>query len=194
MQIKLSYRKQKIILISVLIIVIVFLSYVSIQSFWADIYYRKAEQLAKHVKSWKKAAIEYEKAISISPKNAEYQDKAGELYSKLAVLYRDDRYFNKAIYHFKKSYQLNPYNAWAHYHLAWCYWNKKMYQQAALESKKAIELDPNNATYHWQMAVIYEKMGKLSKAINEYKQVIRIIPGHTKARQAIKKLKEKTKK
>ena len=92
--------KQKIILISVLIIVIVFLSYVSIQSFWADIYYRRAEQLAKYVKSWKKAAIEYEKAISISPKNAEYQDKAGELYSKLAVLYRDDRYFNKAIYHY----------------------------------------------------------------------------------------------
>ena len=68
-----------------------------------------------------------------------------------------------------------------------------MYQQATLESKKAIELDPNNATYHWQLAVIYEKMGKLSKAINEYKQVIRIIPGHTKARQAIKKLKEKLK-
>jgi len=191
LQIKLSPKKRKIILVSILLVAIVFLSYVSIESFWADIYYRRAKQLTKHIKNWKQAAAEYERAISISPRNAEYHDEAGELYSKLSMLYQDNKWFNKAVYHFKKSYQLNPYNAWAHYHLAWCYWIKKMYPRAVLESKKAIELDPNNATYHWQLAVVYEGMGKLKEAIDEYKEVLRIMPGQGKAREAIKRIKRK---
>ena len=59
---------------------------------------------------------------------------------------------------FKKSYQLNPLNAWTHYHLARTYWNQKMYPEAEKESKKAIELDLKYATYHWQLAAIYEEM------------------------------------
>lgn len=194
MQIKLSWKKQRIILVSTILLVIVFLSYISIQSFWADIHYRRAKQLARDVKNWKKAAIEYEKAISISPGNAEYHDEAGQLYSKLSILYQDDELFNKAVFHFKTSYQLNPYNAWAHYHLAWSYWSKKMYPEAVLESKKAVELDPNNATYHWQLAVIYEKMGRLEKAIDEYREVLRIMPGQGKAKEAIKRVKRKIQK
>ncbi len=194
MQAKLSSKKQRIILASILIVVVVFLSYISVQSFWADIHYQEAKKLAKHTKGWKQATAKYEKAISISPGNAEYHDEAGEIYSKLSMLYRDDKWFNEAVYHFKKSYQLNPYNAWAHYHLAWCYWSKKMYPEAALESKKAIKLDPNNATYHWQLAAIYEEMSKLEKAIGEYKEVLRIIPGHSKAKEAIKRAKGKIQK
>ena len=194
MRIKLSLKKQKIILASILLVVIVFLSYISVQSFWADIHYREAKKLSKSVKNWKQAATEYEKAISISPGNAEYHDEAGQVYSKLSMLYQDNKWFNKAVHHFKKSYQLNPYNAWAHYHLAWCYWLRKMYVEATLESKKAIELDPNNATYHWQLAVVYEGMGKLKEAVDEYKEVLRIMPGQGKAREAIKRIKRKIQK
>jgi len=109
------------------------------------------------------------------------------------MFYRDDEYFDRAVYHFKKSYQLNPYNAWAHYHLAWLYWNKNMYIEAEKESKRAIQLDPNNATYHWQLAAIYDTTGRLDKAIDEYKEVLRIIPGHGKAKEAIKRVEKKIK-
>jgi len=194
LQVGLSSKKKKILFASIIIIVIVFLTYISIQSFWADIHYRRAQRLSRSIKTWKQAAKEYEKAISISPGNSEYHDEAGKIYSRLAMLYQDDDYFNKAVYHFKKSYQLNPYNAWAHYHLAWCYWNKKMYPEAAEEAKQAMRIDPNNATYHWQLASIYEQMGKLKEAVFEYSEVLRILPGHSKAKEAVKRVEEKIKK
>jgi len=175
LQVGLSSKKKKILFASIIIIVIVFLTYISIQSFWADIHYRRAQRLSRSIKAWKQAAKEYEKAISISPGNSEYHDEAGKIYSRLAILYQDDDYFNKAVYHFKKSYQLNPYNAWAHYHLAWCYWNKKMYPD-------------------WQLASIYEQMGKLKEAAFEYSEVLRILPGHSKAKEAVKRVEEKIKK
>jgi len=178
---------RRIILSSLIIVVIIFLTYISVKSFWADVDYRRAKKLSLNLISWKKAAVQYEKALSILPGNSEYHDEVGELYSKLSMLYQDKGYFEKAVYHFKKSYQLNPYNAWAHYHLAWCYWNKKMYSEAEKEAKKAVQLDPNNATYRWQLASIYEQMGRLEEAIDEYKEVLRIIPRHAKAKEAIKR-------
>ena len=191
MQIPMPQRVKKTIIISLILVAIAFLSYMSIQSFWSDVHYRRAKKLAANVKDWKQAAIEYDKALSVSPKNAEYHDEAGELYSKLAVIYQDDEWFNKALYHFKKSYQLNPYNAWAHYHLAWCYWNRKMYVEASEESKEAIGLDPNNATYHWQLAAIYEQMPSLEEALDEYNEVLRIMPHHSKAKEAVTRVEEK---
>lgn len=194
MQIRLSPKKKKLILTSVLAVVIVFLTYISVQSFWADIHYRQAKKLSKNIKTWKQAATEYEKAISISSGNAEYHDEAGELYSKLAMLYQNDKYFNKAIHHFKKSYQLNPYNAWAHYHLAWLYWTSKMFTEAKKEAKEAVQLDPNNATYHWQLAAVYEQMKRFEEAKGEYKEVLRILPGHSKAKEAIGRVEGKIQK
>ena len=189
MQIKSSSRNKKIILASLLLFAIVFISYISIQSFWADIHYREAKELAKNMKTWLEAATEYEKAISISPANAEYYDEAGQLYSKISLLYQDDEWFEKTVSSFQESYRLNPYNAWAHYHLAWSYWNKKMYAEAEDESKKAIVLDPNNATYHWQLAGVYEAMDRAEEAIAEYEEFLRIKPGHAKAKQAVKRVK-----
>ncbi len=188
----LETKRKKIILASMLLVAIVFISYISIQSFWADIHYRQAKELAKNLKNWLQAATEYEKAISISPANAEYYDEAGQLYSKIFLLYQDDEWFEKTVSSFQESYRLNPYNAWAHYHLAWTYWNKKMYSEAEGESKKAIVLDPNNATYHWQLAGVYEAMGRAEEAIAEYEEVLRIKPGHTKAKQAVKRVEERT--
>jgi len=194
LQVRFSFRKKRLILASVILLVIVFLGYISISSFWADIHYRRAKQLAKHVKNWKHAVAEYERAISILPRNADYYDETGQLYAKLSMLYGKDEYFDKALYHFKKSYQLNPYNAWAHYHLAWSYWNKRMYLEAEEESKKAVQLDPNNATYHWQLAAVYEEMGRLEKAKDEYKEVLRILPGYGKAKEALKRVEGKIEK
>lgn len=187
----LETKRKKIILASLLLVAIVFISYISIQSFWADIHYRQAKELAKNMKNWLEAATEYKKAISISPANAEYYDEAGQLYSKISLLYQDGEWFEKTVSSFQESYRLNPYNAWAHYRLAWTYWNKKMYPEAEGESKKAILLDPNNATYHWQLAAVYEAMGRAEEAIAEYEEVLRIKPGHTKAKQAVKRVEER---
>lgn len=193
MKINLSSNYRRIILSSLIIAAIVFLTYVSVRSFWADMYYRRAKKFSLNLASWKKAAVQYEKAISILPGNATYHEEAGRLYSKLFMLYQNEDYFKKAVYHFRKSFQLNPYNAWSHYYLAWTYWNREMYTEAEKEAKKAIQLDPNNATYHWQLASIYERMGKLEQAIDEYKKVLRILPGYSKAKEMIKKIEEKLK-
>jgi len=187
LQIKLSPHKRRIILASLLLVVIIFLGYLSLQSFLADVHYRKAKELSRNIE-WKQAVAEYEKAISISPGNAEYHDEVGQIYSKLFALYQDDEWFDKAVYHFKESYRLNSYNAWAHYHLAWAYWSKTIYPAAAEESKMAIQLDPNNATYHWQLAAIYEKMGRLENALDEYEEVLRVMPNYAEAKEAIKKV------
>ncbi len=72
-----------------LLVAIVFISYISVQSFWAGIHYRQVKELAKNVKNWKGAATEYEKPISISPTNAEYEEvlriKPGHTKAKQAV-------------------------------------------------------------------------------------------------------------
>lgn len=190
----LETKRKKIILASLLLVAIVFISYISIQSFWADIHYRQAKELAKNMKNWLEAATEYEKTISISPANAEYYDEAGQLYSKISLLYQDDQWFEKTVSSFQESYRLNPYNAWAHYHLAWTYWNEKMYPEAEGESKKAILLDPNNATYHWQLAAVCEAMGRAEEAIAEYEEVLRIKPAHTKAKEAVKRVEQRIQK
>jgi len=191
LQIDFSPKKKKIVFVSLILISIIFLSYISIRSFLADIHYQEAKKLSKNIETWREAASEYKKAIFILPGNAEYHDEVGQLYLKLFLLYQKKEHFEKAVFHFKKSCKLNPYNAWAHYHLAWAYWNKKMYKEAEKEAKKALELDPNNATYHWQLAVIYKDAGKLYKAASEYKEVLRIIPHHAKAKRAIKEIERK---
>ncbi|NQS90009.1 tetratricopeptide repeat protein, partial [Patescibacteria group bacterium] len=122
-------KVKKAVSIVILSLTLGFLTYISVQSFWADIHYQRAQRLAQEI-NWQEAALELEKAISISPGNADYHRGIGQIYSDLSRIYGKEEWFNKTITHFQKAYQLNPYDAWAHYYLAWAYSNKKMFEQA----------------------------------------------------------------
>ncbi len=78
-----------------------------LQPLLADIHYQRAQREYDSME-WKKAIVEYEKAISIQPSNAEYHLQLARIYSKLAYLYQDKEVLKEAIEEFTNALQLNP--------------------------------------------------------------------------------------
>ena len=175
---------------SVTLVVTVFLGYIVIQPLLADLHYRRAKQEYKSMR-WKEAIIEYDKAISIQPHNAQYHLELARIYSRLAYLRQDRDALKKAIKEFRTALQLNPHDGLAHSHLGWTYRRHGMYEEAIQELKRAIELDPTNVSFHWRLGLVYEAKGQLTKAKKEFEKVLDVIPRQPQAQLALIQINKK---
>ncbi len=83
-----------------------------------------------------KAVSDFDKALSINPKNADAFRNRG-----LAWLRKGDR--DKAIADFTKSLGIDPKSAWAYTNRGLAWWRKGEYDKALPDYLKAVEIDTN---------------------------------------------------
>jgi len=163
-----------------------------LQPLLADIHYQRAEQEYNNME-WKKAIVEYKKAISIQPSNAEYHLQLARIYSRLAYLYQDKKVLEKAIEGFGTALKLNPYDGLAHSNFAWTYKQHEMYKEAIQELKKAIELDPTNISFHWRLGTVHRANKELNKAKEEFEKILDVVPEQQEAKLALAQINKELK-
>ncbi len=160
------------------------MGYIVLQPLLADIHYQRAQREYDSME-WKKAIVEYEKAISIQPSNAEYHLQLAIIYSRLAYLYQDKGTLGNAVKEFGTALKLNPYDGLAHSHFAWTYKQHGMYKEASEELKQAIELDPTNISFHWRLGTVYRANKELNKAKEEFEKILDVVPKQREAKLAL---------
>lgn len=163
-----------------------------LQPLLADIHYQRAKQEYDSME-WKKAIVEYEKAISVQPDNAQYHLELARIYSRLAYLYQDKEVLKEAMDAFRNALQLNPHNGLAHSHFAWTYKQHGMYKEAIEELKQAIELDPTNISFHWRMGTVYRANKELNEAKEEFGKILDVVPEQREARLALAQINKELK-
>ncbi len=188
-RIKLSH---KIITYSAILIVALFLGYVTIQPLLADVHNQRAQREYDSME-WDRAIVEYEKAISIQPSNAEYHLQLARIYSRLAYLYQDKKVLKKAIAEFGIALKLNPYNGLAYSQFGWTYKQHGMYREAVEELKQAVELDPTNISFHWRLGTVYRVNKELNKAKEEFEKILNVAPERQEAKLALAQINEELK-
>ncbi|WP_162569059.1 tetratricopeptide repeat protein [Acidianus sulfidivorans] len=112
---------------------------------------------------------EFEKAIELDPKVADYYYWAG------VVLLSLEKH-NDSLNYFKKAIELDPKNAEYHFGLASALLEKDKYEEAIEELKKASSLNPNEGKYHWALSLAYSQLNKKHEALDEINKAIELDP------------------
>ena len=157
--------------------------------------YKEAEDLAifitqqfpSHMVGWKAlgfvlaktgrisdALVANEKAVALSPQDAENYNILGFTQRSLGKLATAKKNFYRAI-------KLQPNFAEAHNNLGITLKELGRLKAAEVNFRKAIALKPAYANAHYNLGAILEKLGKLSLAEVSYKQAIAIQPNFAEA-------------
>jgi O-antigen ligase/Tfp pilus assembly protein PilF len=117
---------------------------------------------------------------------------------RLGEIYEEEGNFNKALYHYKKSLELegsgHPYIAETYLGIGNIYCNKRDYDNGVEYYKKAIRLKPDIADAYNNLGNVYYIKGRLEDAISMWEKVLEIYPDAEEARHnlniALKELKK----
>jgi tetratricopeptide (TPR) repeat protein len=123
---------------------------------------------AGKIEEAERLAIRAQAGIEDDPE-AEYQ--AGSAY-----LNRNE--FDRAIERFRRSLELRPKNARAHFGLAKAFESKREFTAAVSHYLQAIKLNPNDEDAHYNLARVFEEMDEYDQASNHYRAAIAINPKH----------------
>ena len=135
----------------------------------------EAGQIAKRADSmlarkyFEDAALEYQKAIAITPRDHVMQNKLGIAYHQLQNLEMAKKQYEKAR-------KINP-----QYHEAWnnlgtVHYSLKKYKRAVKDYKKALDINPESATTHHNLGAAYFAMKKYEEGFASYAEAFRLDP------------------
>lgn len=106
----------------------------------------------------------------------------------LGVTLLDEKQYNEAIHHFKRSlelkttyYEKHP-NVAAWYNLGLAYYGKGMLWEAIRHYETALEITPDDIDINYNLAIAYNKVGMKDKAIEYYLEALKINPSNNKVR------------
>src|SRR5438270_4437268 len=125
----------------------------------ADTYRRAATEFAQK-KSWDEAIANYQKALSLDPKDALTHYNLA-----LALKYKGDP--SAAAEEFKKAVLLKPKSAEAHYGLGAAYYDLRELPAARKELQTSLQIDPTNSAVLRFLARIDSEQNDLSDAERE---------------------------
>ncbi len=101
--------------------------------------FSKAEELFKK-KQYISAEKWYIEAVKKNPKNS-------TIFSRLAVIYLDQKNFQDAIDSLNEAIRLNPNSAANNFNLSYAYNSEGNKKEAIINARKALRLDPKNKKY-----------------------------------------------
>ena len=130
----------------------------------------------------KQALAAHKKATELEPKNAKYWNNYG---FALGL----NKHFDLAVQAYEKSISLAPQEKRSFVNLAFILGAQEQYKKAEHYLSQAL---PTVAVF-FNLALIYEKQGKLKESLDSYQKAVRENPNFSKAKQAIKRLKQKLK-
>ncbi len=101
---------------------------------------------------------------------------------KLAQLYQQHRYYEKAISLLESAVQLDPDNAYAHYLLGQIMGSQKRDPNRAIdEMKTAIQLAPDSIRYRQEMVSIYYRLQRFPPALEQLEEILKREPANADA-------------
>ena len=121
-------------------------------------------QRLEALEEFDKAAALMEQCLSIDPLNA-------DAHYEMATLYVAIERIEDALFHAKKSYELNPNNLWVIKLLSQLYQMSGNIDGELSAYKNLIEKDPSNIEYLFLLATAYSKSGSYKKAIQVYNKI-----------------------
>ena len=121
-------------------------------------------QRLEAIEEFDKAAALMEQCLSIDPLNA-------DAHYEMATLYVSIERIEDALFHAKKSYELNPNNVWVTQLLSQLYQMSGNIDGELSAYKDLIEKDPSNIEYLFLLATAHSKNGSYKKAIQVYNEI-----------------------
>ena len=121
-------------------------------------------QRLEALEEFDKAAALMEQCLSIDPLNA-------DAHYEMATLYISIERIEDALFHAKKSHELNPNNVWVTQLLSQLYQMSGNIDGELSAYKDLIEKDPSNIEYLYLLATAHSKNGSYKKAIQVYNEI-----------------------
>jgi len=167
--------------------------------------YIKAGDMHFMKREYEKAMGNWEKAISLAPKENAYlynnmavtyytsmkdreeakklwekqislNPKAYTAYSGIGNYYKDKKQYKKAIEYYKKSISKNPNYFMSLQNMGDAYFEIKEYAEAEKSLKKALKIMKKNFAAYFMLGKVYAAQGRLSEAERVFKKSTRIMP------------------
>ena len=120
---------------------------------------------------YRRALVEYGRAIAASPQNPQYYQAYGDAY-----LHLDDH--RQAILQFSRALSLDPNRLEARLKLAEACLAAGEYQRAADEFRLVLDQDPKQMSARIGLARSYQALGKTNSAISQYQNLLKDHPDH----------------
>ncbi len=133
---------------------------------------------------WDLAIKEYEEAIRIKP---DYADA----HNNLGLSYGENGLYNLEIRQYEEAIRIKPDYALAYYNLGVSYAEKSLYDLAIRQYEEAIRIKPDYAEAHYKLGEAYGEEGQYKKAIRHVEQALRLKPDYPKARDLLRRLKNR---
>jgi tetratricopeptide (TPR) repeat protein len=154
---------------------------------------KKSKEFKKdiYISFYKKIISEWERALILDNKRAEYHLALGKLYLYLAQIrldsFKAEDFINKAVKQYRLAIRCNPRMPYFHNSLGWIYYNlwrrkreRRFLYSALEEMRKAISFYPTKGKYILNIAVVY-KLEKEYRLFNEYlKKAISLLENQVK--------------
>ena len=121
-------------------------------------------QRLKALEEFDKAAALMEQCLTIDPLNA-------DAHYEMAILYISIERIQDALFHAKKSYELNPNNIWVTQLLSQLYQKSGNIDGELSAYKNLIKKDPSNIEYLFLLATAHSKNGSYKKAVQVYNEI-----------------------
>lgn len=167
-------------LFAVTLIAALFLAYISVIQFRADMHFKNGKGLAD-ARRYDYAIKEYEESIKISP----YEGGTWTLYGisvlNLAQMSQDARYIKRSLDIFGVGYKVDAYNADNFYIAGRAYYILSLSDSSVLDKvieseKNAIKIDPLYAEAYQTIGSVYERKGNNREAARMYERAVEINP------------------
>ncbi|HNW89086.1 MAG TPA: tetratricopeptide repeat protein [Bacteroidales bacterium] len=97
-------------------------------------------------------------------------------YYNLALYYHDKKDYKKALSHYTKVIELNPYNSECYFNRAALYAENEHFTEASADYTNVIRLNPKNLFAYFYRAEIRQQQHDLGGAIDDYSTVISLFP------------------
>ncbi|MFB6355688.1 MAG: tetratricopeptide repeat protein [bacterium] len=114
---------------------------------------------------YKKAVIQFKKAVSIN-------ETVDALYN-LALAYRNNRNWTKAVETLSRAHERNPEDLNVLINLGHSHAQLEHYDQAVKYYEDAIQRAPDRRELYWSAARLYERKGNMIEALNYYQKLTR---------------------
>jgi tetratricopeptide (TPR) repeat protein len=177
-----------------ILLVFIFLVYVSFFSFRGDIWF-KAGKVNIQLRRIPQAVANYERSLQVFPYEGGTVSHLGIAYLNLSRNQAERvEHLNKAIETLKYGNQIDAYNADNYYMLSKIYFmmfkmgDVKALSEAQNNAEIAIKIDPYYAEVYFMMGLIMESQDKLSEAAEYFEQAFFINPNLTQPMASLENL------
>ncbi len=154
--------------LSLVPILVVFLSFQLIKPLIADVYFKKA-QLYKN----KKRPLE---AVSLFEKSLSYYSGNFETYFLCGRTYQEMKMPPEAFVYYEQAVKLHPYQPLIYNNLGTVYFENESYKKAISAFKKAVEINPRYFGAHYNLYLVYNRIGEKNKARGHLNLIMELKP------------------